>query len=78
MSIDISPADRHAVITPDDNTDLVENFRSIVVGGDGGDVSITDRNGVICIYLGFIGILPIMPRRVNASGTTATNIIGIY
>lgn len=78
MTISSAPADMHAEITPNDSTDLTLNFRSIIVGGTGGDVSITDKNGVTCIYEDFVGSLPFMPRRINATGTTATNIIGIY
>ena len=71
---DTSPARRHIVITPHD-TDPVPTCRALYVGG--GNVAIIDKDGVEAIYVDVTGVLPIMPTIVKASGTTATNIIGL-
>jgi hypothetical protein len=74
-TIDTSPGNKHAYITP--STDILpENYRSIIVSG--GDIEIEDINGVVCIYPNYTGVLPFMPTRVLPVNTTATTIIGIY
>lgn len=64
-------------ITPAD-TDLVQPVRAIYVGGSG-NVKINDTgNGAVTFYNVPAGvILPVMARRIYATGTTATNIVGL-
>lgn len=73
-----SPALGFIVITPSDATDLTKVVRSIYVGV-GGDVSLTDTTGVTAVHKntsagGYLG--PFHVARVNATGTTATNLLG--
>lgn len=64
-------------ITPAD-TDLVQPVRAIYVGGSG-NLKINDTgNGAVTFYNVPAGvILPVMARRIYATGTTATNIVGL-
>ncbi len=71
-----SPANRAFLIIPDDASDLAEKPRSIYVGGTG-DIVIR-MNGVDVTFESVSGILPVRPERVLATGTTATNIVGLY
>ena len=64
-------------ITPADS-DLVAPVRALYIGGSG-NVKINDTgNGAVTFVAVQAGtILPVMARRVYATGTTATNIVGL-
>jgi hypothetical protein len=64
-------------ITPAD-ADLVAPVRALYIGGLG-NVTINDTgNGQVTFHNVQTGtILPVMARRVWATGTTATNIVGL-
>lgn len=65
-------------VTPSDSTDLAAPARALYVGGSG-NVKINDSgNGAVTFYGVAAGsILPVMARRVYATGTTATNIVAL-
>lgn len=72
-----SPVIDGFAITPDDDADLPEMTRAVYIGGSGA-LSITLASGTT-ITLDGIGsgtILPLRARRVLATDTTATAIIG--
>ena len=71
-----SPARKHVAIIPH-NTNPAPYCRTLFIGGAGGDVVIVDSQGVELTYVGVSGILPMIPAIVKATGTTATNIIGL-
>ena len=73
---DTSVTRRHFAITPHD-TNEVPPCRAIFVGGTGSDVTIIDIQGNTVTYEGISGILPVSPTIIKATGTTATNIIGL-
>ena len=74
-----SPSQEVIAITPNDSTDLSVFTRAIYVGV-GGDISVIPLAGSTPVT--FVGLqagqlLPIRVKRVRASGTTATNILGL-
>lgn len=73
-----SPANNAFAIIPDDANYLSEITRAIYVG-TGGDVSVIMKSGetVSFVALNSGAILPIRAARVNATGTSASNIVGL-
>lgn len=65
-------------ITPSDTADLDVPIAGIYVGG-AGDVTAIMRDGTAGVFkAATVGlILPIAPRRINATGTTATNLLAL-
>jgi len=73
------PADDAEVIVPSDVTGLVKISRSIYIGG-AGDVSVEmAKTGTAIVFTGVQAgsVLPIRVSRVNATGTTATNMVAL-
>jgi len=65
-------------ITPSDATDFTYSARGLYVGVGGTVVLATLANVAITFVNVASGqILPVACRRVNSTGTTATNIIGL-
>lgn len=72
------PADFAAPVTPSDVTEFAQPMRSLYIGTTG-NVAVLTTNGQSVIFANVpVGILPIRCRRVNSTGTTATNIIGLW
>jgi len=81
---DISGARNFAAITTSDTVDnlLLDNGtppKGIYVGAAGNVVAV-DQDGTAVTFLGAIAgsILPIRPRRINATSTTATDLVALY
>lgn len=75
-----SPASSAVVITPHDSTDLVKPSRGIYVGV-GGDISVEMAGtGTAIVFVGVAAgtVLPFRVTRVNATATTATNLVSVY
>ena len=72
------PADGAFDITPNDDTDLTITTRGLYIGV-AGDVTVTMANGDNITYVAMTaGIIhPLRIRRVYATGTDATDIIGV-
>lgn len=68
----------HFAITPSDTVNFAFPVRGVYVGGTG-DVVVVDRNGTAVTYKAVPTgqVLPIMASRVNATGTTATYLVGM-
>lgn len=67
----------HYEITPSD-TDTLSREMLIYAGSDG-DISISDTHMRVVVYTVTAGtILPVLCRRVNETGTTVTQVIGLY
>jgi hypothetical protein len=80
VSSDSRPCRKAVAITPNDSTDLTVAARAIYVGV-GGDVavySVDDSIGTSVTIKGAATaqVLPFWVRRVLATGTTATNLVG--
>ena len=72
-----SPAYNGAALTPDDGIDLTNVPRALWVGG-AGDVSVILASGDAVTFNNVSGWMPLRVRRLNATGTTATDIVGIW
>ena len=74
-----SPGYNHYAITPSDSVDFAFSFRGIYVGF-GGDISLVANDGTAVLYKNAIAGFTIGMRgkRINVTGTTATNLIGQY
>ncbi len=73
-----SPAIHGFAITPNDGADLPEVTRAIYVGGSGA-LSLVLSSGAEVVVSGVPGgtMLPIRVRRLKATSTTATLIVGL-
>lgn len=74
-----SPAQNAFVVTPNDSADLAYAARSLFVGG-AGNIAVDTTGGDTVTFTGVVAgtILPVSVARVYATGTTATNIVGLY
>lgn len=73
-----SPAKRWAVITPDNAADLADLPKALRFN-TGGTVVLRGDDGVDVAFTVFDGeTLPLRPRRVLATGTTAAGIVALY
>jgi hypothetical protein len=74
-----APAQHGFAITPNDSTDLTAETRGLYVGTSG-DLSLVLASGDAVLLAGAIGgvVLPLRVRRVKATGTTATQLVGLY
>lgn len=71
-------------ITPSDSVEISDangtvKTRAIYVGGDG-DIVVENHEGDPITISGLVAgvLLPISVTKVRATGTTATNIVGLY
>ncbi|MCE7999713.1 MAG: hypothetical protein HEP70_12700 [Rhodobiaceae bacterium] len=74
-----SPATYAETVTPSDSVELAHISRAIYVGGTG-DLAVTMKEGGSVTFKNVIGgtVLAIRVGRVLSSGTTATDIVGMY
>jgi hypothetical protein len=72
-------ANEHFAITPHDSNNFTYLTRGIYVGVTG-NVTVVTASGAAVLYTAVpAGItLPIIAKRVNATGTTATGLVGMY
>jgi hypothetical protein len=79
MTSYVDPAKQGIAITPSDSADFSFGFtRGIYVGG-AGNISVEMANGTVMFYTVNAGsVLPLRVKRVNATGTTASNLVGLY
>lgn len=78
-SID-APAKNAAAVTPDDDADLANVAVALYIGGDG-NVSVDTVGGQeSVVFQGMTAgqILPVRVKRVNSTGTTASNIVALW
>lgn len=65
-------------VTPSDSVDLLFLGRGLYVGGAGTVVAVMEDDTVQTFVAPIVGqVLPIRIRRVNLTGTTATNLIAL-
>lgn len=65
-------------ITPNDTTNLTKTARMLYVGG-AGDISLVTPAGTTLVFKSVaVGFFYVPVAKVNATGTTATNLIGMY
>ncbi|WP_172122687.1 MULTISPECIES: hypothetical protein [unclassified Devosia] len=73
-----SPASHAFTITPNDSEPLIEATRAIYIGA-GGALSVTLLSGAQVVFVNLSGgsVLPVRVVQVKASGTTASQILGL-
>lgn len=75
------PATGMVAVSPSDSTDLSRPTRGLFIGG-AGNVSVVpaydSETAVVFNGLAAGALLPIVVKRVNATDTTATNIVALY
>ena len=77
--LDSGPALSFAAVTPDDSTNLSQDTRGLYIGVAGNVVAVTtDDTAVTFVGVAAGQILPISCKRVNATSTTATNIVALF
>ena len=65
-------------ITPSDTVNITDPVSAIYVGGLGNIVAVMDNGDVLTFIAVPVGtVLPLACVRVNATGTTATNLVGL-
>lgn len=65
-------------ITPNDSADLAKRYKYILCGGAAGSVEVHDINGnAVTLYVNAGDVLRFRPRRILATGTTATGLVGV-
>ncbi len=73
-----APASHGFAVTPGDATDFARPTRALYVGGDGNlAVRLIDGQILTFVAVPAGSFLPLRVNRVLATGTTATNIIGL-
>lgn len=77
MSNVSDPAKYGATVVPSDSVNLPAPTRGLHIGS-GGNISVEMANGTVLIPNVQVGIQPIQVLRVNATGTTATNIVALW
>jgi hypothetical protein len=73
-----SPATHGFAVSPSDGSDLTETTRAVYVGASG-NLAVTLSSGADVTLTGVPGgtLLPLRLRRIKATGTTATAIVGL-
>lgn len=76
----VGPVTRSVAVTPNDNTDLPEVPRALFVGGAGSLSVILQKDSAALSWSNVPAgsVLPIRPKRIRQTGTTAGNIIALY
>lgn len=73
----LSPSRDYFSITPSDTVDFTFTARSIRVGGIGDVVAVREDGTAVTFKNCYAGeVLPIVAIRVNATNTTATQLVG--
>lgn len=74
-----SPARAGAVLTPDDAVDLAVVTRAVYVGG-GGTLAVELADGDTVTFAGVPtgAVLPVRLKRLLATGTSASGIVGLW
>jgi hypothetical protein len=65
------------VVTPSNVTDLARPSRGIYVGVAGTVVAVMGGTAYTFVGVPAGGILPVQATRINATGTTATNLVAL-
>lgn len=67
-------------ITPSDTVALAEGVCHAIYVGTGGNVAVVDSGGTVTVHVGMVAgvVYPIRALRVNATSTTASNLVAWY
>lgn len=68
-----------AVVTPSDTVSFARGVCQGIYVGVSGNIAVAMEDGTTASLLSVpIGLLPVRATRVNATGTTATNLVALY
>lgn len=71
------PADTFAAITPNDSVEVDPKPKSLFIGG-AGNLAVTGSDDVEVTFAVVAGqVLPIRPKLIKSTGTTATGIVAL-
>ena len=74
-----APSMSWKAITTSDSANLPAGCRGVYVGGAGNVAAVGDDGTVVTFTAVPVGtFMPIGPRRINATNTTATLLVGLY
>jgi hypothetical protein len=77
--IETGPAQYAVAITPADGTNFAFGMARALYVGVTGDITLDTASTTNVLFKAVpVGILPVAAVRVRATGTTATNILGLY
>lgn len=74
---DINPSPKVFTVVPSDTVDFAKEVRQLYIGTTG-DVVVVNQDGTTCKFVGVLAgslLGPFFIKRVNATQTTATNIV---
>lgn len=73
------PDNSFRAVTPSDTVAIKGGVARALYVGVTGDVAAVNENGAAVVFTAVVGgtVLPIVTPRVNATGTTATNIVAL-
>lgn len=73
-----APASDGFAVTPNDSTDLLQTTRALFVGTTG-NLALVLASGAALSFANVASgtVLPLRVRRIKATGTTATDIVGL-
>ncbi|PLW77086.1 spike base protein, RCAP_Rcc01079 family [Cohaesibacter celericrescens] len=72
-----SPAYNGASLTPNDASDLTHVTRAVWVG-TGGHLDVVLASGETVAFKNASGWMPLRVKRLNATGTTASDVVGVW
>lgn len=74
-----NPAEYAAAVTTSDSANFANVARGLYIGG-AGNVSVLMPDDTTVVFNGAVAgsIIPVRAKRVNATGTSATNIVALY
>lgn len=80
MAADFNRFNRLAVIVPSDSANIPEGPPEALWVGKKGDVALVGQDGGVIVLSDVPNgtLLPVRPWRVNATGTTADRLVGLY
>ena len=75
---DIVSSASAAAVTPSDSVNLTGTTRGVYVGGTGNVTAVINSTAITFTAVPVGTILPIAATRINATGTTATNMVALF
>jgi len=76
-ALDTSPADAAVAVTPSDSVNFTLSARGLYIGVTGDVTAVVAGVAVLFKNCQAGSILPVVCSRVNATGTTATNLVAL-
>jgi hypothetical protein len=80
MSDSSAPSEFFVAVTPSNTVDLPYGECRALYVGTGGPVTVVGSNGVAVLFNNAPSgsVIPVQAKRVNVTGTTATDIVALY